>query len=169
MGFAGIRYAAVTLLKSATIHLESWGMRNDVDCETLLKSLVFMADGVSTTIGANGARATMRLAGHRAAFNLLEALPLQLEVAEAIERAGLVMVELGFVDGVKRLDATHLAVSGNAVIGMIQMLGVEPSRHPACYYTIGLFEGFVHVLSRVYVSIVHHEIRDGAEIWILAE
>jgi hypothetical protein len=55
-------------------------MRNDIDCETLLKPLVFRADGVATTIGENGARATMRLAGHRAAFNLLEELPLRLRL-----------------------------------------------------------------------------------------
>ena len=144
-------------------------MRNEVDCETLLKSLVFMADGVATTIGENGARATMRFAGHCAAVNLLEGLPLQIDVADAIKRAGPVMAELGFVSDVTQLDERHLAVRGNAMLKMMQMLGVEPNRHPACYYTIGLFEGFVHVLSKGYVSIVQHEIRDDAEIWTLAE
>jgi hypothetical protein len=144
-------------------------MENSVDCETLFKSLIFMADGVAATIGASGARAAMRFAGHRAAVNLLEVLPPQLQVADAIERAGLVMVELGFVSDIAPLDARHLTVSGNAMLKMMQALSVEPSRHPACYYTIGLFEGFVHVLSKTHVSIVHHEIKDDAEIWTRQE
>lgn len=62
-------------------------MQNTVDCATLLKSLIFMADGVAETLGDKGARATLRLAGPRAAVSLLEALPLHLEVDEAIARA----------------------------------------------------------------------------------
>ncbi len=99
-------------------------------------------------------RAKMRLAGHRAAFNLLEDLPLRLEITDAVERAGLVMVELGFVGSVSGLDATHHAVSGDVVPKIMRMLWDEPGRHPACYYTIGLFEGFVHVLSKAHVSLI---------------
>jgi hypothetical protein len=94
-------------------------MQINVDCEMLLKSLVFMAEGVATTIGENGAWATMRLAGHRAAVDLLEALPLVLEVDEAIKRVGPVMVELGFVGGIAVVDDMHLVVSGNAVVSML--------------------------------------------------
>ena len=144
-------------------------MQISVDCETLLKSLVFMAEGVATTIGENGARAMMRLAGHRAAADLLEALPLVLEVDEAIKRVGPVMVELGFVGGIAVVDDMHLVVSGNAVVSMLQRLEREPRRHPACYDAIGLFEGFVHVLSKTRVSIVHHEQRDDSETWTLQE
>jgi hypothetical protein len=159
----------VALSSDESAQPESWIMQNTIDCETILKSLIFMADGVATTIGENGARATMRLAGHRAAVNLLEALPLQLQVADAIKRAGPVMAELGFVSDIAPLDDRRLAVSGNVILKTMQALGIEPKRHPACYYTIGLFEGFVHVLSKTHISIVHHEIRDGAEIWTLAE
>ena len=85
----------------------------------------------------------MRLAGHRAAVCLLAALPLEFEVKEAIRRVGPVMKEHGFVS--------------------------DTTRHPACYYTIGLFEGFVHILSKTRVSIVRQEFKDDAEIWTLRE
>lgn len=138
-----------------------------VDCETLLKSLIFMADGVAATIGDNGARATMRLAGHRAAVSLLEALPLEFEIKAAIQRVGPVMTELGFVSDLTFDNKTRVTVSGNAIVIMLRQLGLEPQRHPACYYTIGLFEGFVQVLSKTRVSIVRQEFRDTMEIWTL--
>ncbi len=140
-----------------------------IDCETLLKSLIFMADGVAATIGANGARATMRLAGHRAAVSLLEALPLVLEVKVALQRVGPVMQELGFVSDIAFDNETRVVVSGNAIVVMLRCLGLEPQRHPACYYTIGLFEGFVQVLSKTRVSIVRQEFKDATEIWTLLE
>jgi hypothetical protein len=143
-------------------------MQKEVDCETLLKSLVFMADGVAATIGDMGARATMRLAGHRAAVSLLEALPLQVELEEAIRRAGPIMVELGFVGDVTRVDDRHLAVEGGVMVRLLRSLNREPLRHPACYFPIGLFEGFVNVLSKGHVSIVQHEVDGEREIWTLA-
>ena len=76
-----------------------------------------MADGVASTIGDNGARATMRLAGYRAAVDLLEALPLLLSVDDAIQRAGPVMAELGFVSAVTPVDDEHVHVLQNASLG----------------------------------------------------
>ena len=142
-------------------------MQNNVDCETLLRSLVFMADGVAATIGDMGARATMRLAGHRAAASLLEALPLRLEPDEAIRRAGPVMAELGFLDRIERLDAANLVVHGSVIIRLLRSLQREPQTHAACYYTIGLFEGFVNVMSHERVSVVRHEIRGETEKWTI--
>ncbi|MCL4394116.1 MAG: hypothetical protein M1482_04805 [Chloroflexi bacterium] len=142
-------------------------MQNNVDCETLLKSLVFMADGVAATIGDMGARATMRLAGHRAAVSLLEALPLELDREEAIRRAGPIMVELGFVADVTFVDERHLAVDGGVMFHLLRRLKRETQRHPACYYPIGLFEGFVNVLSKQHVSVVQHQVDGEREIWTL--
>jgi hypothetical protein len=52
----------------------------EMDSEIVLKSMIFMAEGVASIIGDKGARAVMRQAGQRAAVNLLEALPLQVQV-----------------------------------------------------------------------------------------
>jgi hypothetical protein len=139
----------------------------ELDNELLLKSLIFMADGVATIIGENGARATMRLAGHRAAVNLLEALPLLLEADAAIQRAGPIMQALGYVQEMTREDDSHILVRGNVIAEVLRELGLELSRHPACYYIIGLFEGFVYVLSRTHISVVRHEMRGDSELWTL--
>lgn len=147
-------------------HAESRSMQNNVDCETILKSLIFMADGVATTIGANGARAAMRQAGHRAAVDLLEALPLQLEVDVAIQRVGPVMQELGFVRELVP-NGDSIIVRDDLIADELRELGLEAYRHPACYYTVGLFEGFVYVLSHARVPVARQEMTGDGELWTL--
>jgi hypothetical protein len=95
--------------------------------------------------------------------------PLEFKVNEAIQRVGPVMTELGFVSDLTFDNETRVTVSGNAIVMMLQHLGLEPQRHPACYYTIGLFEGFVQVLSKTRVSVVRQEFKDEMEIWTLME
>ena len=138
-----------------------------MDSEILLKSLIFMAEGLAGTIGENGARAIIRQSGSRAAANFLEAIPLKVELADAIQRACTVMEELGFAKQVKLIDEKHLSVQFNVVSDTLKAMGQSAERHPAVYYVIGLFEGFVQVISEGRTKVLNHEINDQGEIWIL--
>ncbi len=139
----------------------------EMDSEILLKSMIYMAEGVASIIGDNGARAAMRQAGHSAAVNLLEALPLELPVDQAVMRAGPIMQALGFVGEIELKDANHFAIRDNAIAQMLDSLHLVNVRHPARYYLFGLLEGFVHVLSKARISVVQCEVVDNCELWTI--
>jgi hypothetical protein len=129
--------------------------------------MIFMAEGVASIIGDKGARAVMRQAGQRAATNLLEALPLMVQVDEAIRRAGPVMEALGFVGETELVDTNRMVIRGNFIAQKLTDLQLATDRHPAYYFLFGLFEGLVVVLSRARVAFVQHDIDTDREIWML--
>ncbi|MBI5033896.1 MAG: hypothetical protein HZB51_25535 [Chloroflexi bacterium] len=139
----------------------------DIDYEIILKSLVFVADGLAKDLGENGARALLRQSGHHAAVNLVGEWHEQVDVAEAISQACPVLETLGFARQVKLQDANHIVVRGNVITAMVQQLELPSTRHPVYHYAIGLFEGLVYVISKAHVGIVHHELEDDCEIWTI--
>jgi hypothetical protein len=136
-----------------------------VDCEMLIKSMVFMADGVAETLGENGARAAMRQAGHRAATNLLDALPLRVSVPDALVRACPIIEALGLASDCHPLDERHIAVKGNTLSETVRAMGMAPDRHPAGYYALGLFEGLIASLTKTRVRVVRQENHGDDEVW----
>ncbi|MBI5303931.1 MAG: hypothetical protein HY868_17475 [Chloroflexi bacterium] len=141
----------------------------DIDYEIILKSLVFVADGLAKDLGENGARALLRQSGHHAAINLVGEWHEQVDVAEAVAQACPVLEALGFAQQVNLLDATHVVVRGNVITAMVEQLGLPTARHPIYYYAIGLFEGLVYVISKTHVGIVRHELKDDSEVWTLGD
>ena len=137
-----------------------------IDAETSYKSLLFVTESLEQLIGANGSKAVLRMAGQKAATNLIDMLPLSLPEGEAVRRAGLLLVELGFMDEMSMLDADHLQVAGNHVLRELHKLGLE-STSSGGYYVVGLFEGFFRQLSDSTRKVVSMELKEGVEHWKL--
>ncbi len=141
----------------------------EIDSEIVLKSLVFVADGLAKNIGENGARALIRQCGHHAAANLMEEFPVSVDVAEAIQQACPILEALGFARQVRLADPSHVVVRGNAIAEMVRQLGLPLARHPVYHYPIGVFEGLVYNMCKTRIAIVAHEINDAGEIWTLGD
>jgi hypothetical protein len=135
-----------------------------MDCEVSLKSLLFVAEGLEQLIGQHGAQAVLRSAGQRASANLIEMLPLTLPEDEAARRSGMLLVELGFLNGLE-LTANEMRVTGSHVLEEMQNIGlVAPSVR---FYVVGLFEGFYKQMSGSKRKIVSVELETDSEIWRL--
>jgi hypothetical protein len=141
----------------------------DIDGELVLKSLVFMADSLAKNIGENGARALLRQSGHYAAVRLMEEFPTQIDIAEAVPQACPVLEALGFAQQVKLIDAHTILVRGNAITAMTHELGVATPRHPVYYYSIGLFEGLVFMMTNSHIGIVQCAVEEDQETWTIGD
>lgn len=137
-----------------------------IDCEISVKSLLFVTESVENLLGLHGSRAVLRSAGRRAATNLIDMLPLTLAEDEAILRAGSILMELGFVEGLEWSAPDTLRVSGNHILAELAQLGLTGSGS-ARYYVIGLFEGFFKQLCGSSRKIVGVEVDPYYEYWKL--
>ncbi|MFZ5857049.1 MAG: hypothetical protein ACOYZ6_09465 [Chloroflexota bacterium] len=137
----------------------------NMDCEVSLKSLLFVADGLEQLIGQHGAQAVLRSAGQRASANLIEMLPLTLSEDEAARRSGMMLVELGFLNGLELSAAGELRVTGNHV--MEEMQNVSLDAKSVRFYVVGLFEGFYKQMSGSKKKVVSVEPGADFEIWRL--
>jgi hypothetical protein len=137
----------------------------NMDCEVSLKSLLFVAEGLEQLIGQHGAQAVLRSAGQRASANLIEMLPLTLPEDEAARRSGMLLVELGFLNGLELSAAGELRVTGNHVMEEMQNVGLDAKS--VRFYVVGLFEGFYKQMSGSKKKVVSVEPGADSEIWRL--
>jgi hypothetical protein len=137
-----------------------------IDGETSLKSLLYVTESLEQLIGSNGAKAVLRAAGQRAAVNLIEMLPLTLPEDQAARRAGLLLVELGFIAGMQTVEPDLFRIEANLVKQQLTELNLE-SLESGGYYVVGLFEGFFKQLSASRRRVVSVEMRDDGEYWKL--
>ena len=137
-----------------------------IDAEASYKSLLYITESLEQLIGVNGTKAVLRVAGQKAATNLIFMLPLTLPEEEAVRRAGLLLVELGFIEEMSRLNGDLLQVTGNQVMLELHNLKLE-STQSGGYYVVGLFEGFFKQLSGSTRKVVSLEMKDGVETWKL--
>lgn len=137
-----------------------------IDGEISLKSLLFVTESLEKLLGQHGAKAILRTAGQRAAVNLIEMLPLTLPEDEAVHRSGAILVELGFIDQLQMTAPGTFRVAGNHFISELEALELH-GMQSACYYIIGLFEGFFEQMSGSSKKIISVEPGQGCEYWIL--
>ncbi len=137
----------------------------NMDCEVSLKSLLFVAEGLEQLIGQHGAQAVLRSAGQHASANLIEMLPLTLSEDEAARRSGMLLVELGFLNGLELSAAGELYVTGNHVLEEMQNIGLDAKS--VRFYVVGLFEGFFKQMSGSKKKVVSVEPGADSEIWRL--
>jgi hypothetical protein len=137
-----------------------------IDGEISLKSLLYVTESLEQLIGTNGAKAVLRVAGQRAAVNLIEMLPLTLPEDEAASRTGPILVELGFLDNLELLSSNTIKITGNHVYQELAALNLHGTTS-ACYYVIGLFEGFFKQLSGSSRRITTVELGKECEFWKL--
>ena len=137
-----------------------------IDNEISLKSLLFVTESLEQLIGQHGAKAVLRTAGQRAAANLIEMLPLTLPENEAARRTGVILIDLGFIKEMQMPDPDTVQIIGNHIYEELEELGLHGIQS-ACYYIIGLFEGFFKQMSgsaRKIISVVPGE---TCEYWKL--
>jgi predicted hydrocarbon binding protein len=137
-----------------------------IDGEISLKSLLYVTESLEQLIGKNGAKAVLRVAGQRAAVNLIEMLPLTLPEEEAASRIGPILSELGFLESMEVLAPNTIKVSGNHIYEELAALNLQGTAS-ACYYVIGLFEGFLKQLTGSNKKITMVETKESAEFWKL--
>jgi predicted hydrocarbon binding protein len=137
-----------------------------IDGEISLKSLLYVTESLEQLIGKNGAKAVLRVAGQRAAVNLIEMLPLTLPEDEAASRIGPILSELGFLESMEVLAPNTIKVSGNHIYEELATLNLQGTAS-ACYYLIGLFEGFFKQLTGSNKKITMVETKESAEFWKL--
>ena len=137
-----------------------------IDGEISFKSLLYITESLEQLIGANGSKAVLRMAGQRAAVNLIEMLPLTLPEEEAARRIGPMLVELGFIDEMSYTGSDLIHVTGNQVRLELAALGLQDFASSG-YYVIGLFEGFLKQLSNSKRKVISVETDQGGETWKL--
>ena len=137
-----------------------------IDGEISLKSLLFVTDSLEQLLGQHGAKAVLRTAGQRAAANLIEKLPLSLPEDEAARRTGALLVELGFINELQMPAPDTVQITGNHIYEELEELGLHGTQS-ACYYLIGLFEGFFKQMSGSARRIVSVEPDKACEFWKL--
>jgi len=137
-----------------------------IDGEISFKSLLYITESLEQLIGANGSKAVLRMAGQRAAVNLIEMLPLTLPEEDAARRIGPMLVELGFIGEMSYSGSDLIQVTGNQVRMEMAALGLQDFASGG-YYVIGLFEGFFKQLSDSKRKVVSVESYPGGETWKL--
>ena len=137
-----------------------------IDGEISLKSLLFVTESLEQLIGKHGAKAVLRTAGQKAAVNLIEMLPLTLPEDEAARRTGAILVEFGFIDEIQMPSPDTLQILGNHIYEELEELGLNETQS-ACYYVIGLFEGFFNQMSGSARKIISVEPGEACEYWKL--
>jgi predicted hydrocarbon binding protein len=137
-----------------------------IDGEISLKSLLFVTESLEQLIGQHGAKAVLRTAGQRAAANLIEMLPLTLPEDEAARRSGAILIELGFINEMQMPDPNTLQIIGNHIYKELKELGLHGTQS-ACYYVIGLFEGFFKQMSGSARKIISVGPAETGEYWKL--
>jgi len=137
-----------------------------IDNEISLKSLLFVTESLEQLIGQHGAKAVLRTAGQRAAANLIEMLPLTLPEVEAARRTGAILIDLGFIKEMQMPDPDTLQIIGNHIYEELEELGLHGIQS-ACYYTIGLFEGFFKQMSGSARKIISVAAGETCEYWKL--
>ncbi len=137
-----------------------------IDGEISLKSLLYVAESLEQLIGQHGAKAVLRTAGQRAAVNLIEMLPLALPEDEAARRTGAILVELGFIEGLEMPSPDTVEIIGNHIYEELEALKLQGTQ-AACFYIIGLFEGFFKQMSGSARKITSVEPGNACEFWNL--
>jgi len=137
-----------------------------IDGEISLKSLLFVTESLEQLLGQHGAKAVLRTAGQRAAVNLIEMLPLTLPEDEAARRTGAILVELGFINEMQMPAPDTVQILGNHIFEELDALGLHGTQS-ACYYIIGLFEGFFMQMSGSARKIISVEPGRACEYWKL--
>ena len=137
-----------------------------IDGEITLKSLLFVTGSLEQLIGQHGAKAVLRRAGQRAAANLIEMLPLTLPEDEAARRTGAILIELGFINEMQMPDTDTVQIFGNHIYEELEALNLQGTQS-ACYYIIGLFEGFFKQMSGSSKKINSVESGQACEFWKL--
>jgi predicted hydrocarbon binding protein len=138
-----------------------------IDGEISLKSLLYVAESLEQLIGQHGAKAVLRTAGQRAAVNLIEMLPLALPEDEASRRTGAILVELGFIEGFEMPSPDTVEIIGSHIyeeLEALKLLGTQS----ACFYMIGLFEGFFKQMSGSTKKVTSVEQGKACEFWNLS-
>jgi predicted hydrocarbon binding protein len=139
-----------------------------IDGEISLKSLLYVTESLEKLIGPHGAKAVLRTAGQRAAIALIEMLPLSLPGEEAARRSGAIMVELGFINELQMPTPDTVQIVGNHIYEELTALGLHGTQS-ACFYVIGLFEGFFKQMSGSDRKVISVEPGKDCEIWKLSE
>ncbi len=138
-----------------------------IDGEISLKSLLYVAESLEQLIGHHGANAVLRDAGRRAAVNLIEMLPLTLPEDEAARRTGAILVELGFIEGFEMPSPGTVEIFGSHIYEELEALKLKGTQS-ACFYVIGLFEGFFKQMSGSSRKITSVEPGKACEFWKLS-
>ncbi len=106
----------------------------------------------------------MRMAGRKAAENLLEGIPLKLPTAaEAVARSAMLLKELEFVNDVDP-QANKVVVQGDAMAEECAELNM-PYMESTSYFTIGVFEGFARKMSDADIQVTRLDRSDAGEEW----
>lgn len=106
----------------------------------------------------------MRMAGRKAAENLLEGIPLKLPTAEeAVARAAMMLKELEFVKDAAP-QGGKLVIQGDAMAEECAELNM-PYMESTSYFTIGVFEGFCRKMSAAEIQVTHLERSSAGEEW----
>jgi len=135
-----------------------------IEPEICFKSLIFIAHSVQDLIGSHGANTIMRMAGRKAAENLLEGIPLKLPTAaEAVARSAMLLKELEFVNDVDP-QANKVVVQGDAMAEECAELNM-PYMESTSYFTIGVFEGFARKMSDADIQVTRLDRSDAGEEW----
>jgi len=137
-----------------------------IDSEVSLKSLLIVAKSLEQLIGQHGAQAVLRSAGQQASANLIEMLPLKLSEEDAVNRSGMLLIELGFLRKLEITDTGDLKISGNLVLELIQDLGLAGNQSMR-FYVVGLFEGFFQQMSGSKKRVIAVQSRQEYEVWRL--
>jgi hypothetical protein len=160
---------AIFILKlTRTVRLaKCYNLVMNMDSEVSLKSLLYVAEGLEQLIGLHGAQAVLRSAGQRASASLIEMLPLTLPEDEAARRSGMLLVELGFLNGLELTAEGELIATGNHALEEVQNIGLAGAQSVR-FYVVGLFEGFYKQMSGSKKKVVSVEPGSNTEIWRLA-
>lgn len=137
-----------------------------INGEISLKSLLFVTESLEKLIGPHGAKAVLRTAGQRAAVALIEMLPLTLPDDEAARRTGALLIDLGFINELQMPAPDTVQILGNHIYEELEALGIHDTQS-ACYYVIGLFEGFFKQMSGSDRKIISVEPGKDCEYWKL--
>ncbi len=135
-----------------------------MDNELTLRAIAAIAEGVAQVIGKRGAHAVARQAGHHAVTRLLEWLPLQLSLDDALERAGLVLQELDFVSGfVFQRDQDLVRIERHAFANLLN--GDDHLEHPVNFFLLGLYEGTVQKMSGQKIQATLAKTNSPSQVW----